>query len=207
MNDKLELIIRIVPILLSILALGISSRNFKLTKIRGAYDKKEAVFNDARRYVDNVKSRKILNSNDDGKNIEEKVGRFFKKKGLKLFKQLIDKCKAVNYLYDDLRCFEGLFAEEHTEKNEEIQELREEYERVYSMGCCDEIDTQLEEIQKRIDELYNSEAIVPVNDLPIYNRKIYVYADIIAELKEANANADKAYKKFEKYFNKKLSYK
>ena len=88
-----------------------------------------------------------------------------------------------------------------SEKNEEIQELREEYERVYSMGCCDEIDTQLEEIQKRIDELYNSEAIVPVNDLPIYNRKIYVYADIIAELKEANANADKAYKKFEKYFS------
>lgn len=207
MQNKLELIIRIVPILLSILALVISFRNFKLTDIRGAYDKKEAVFNDARRYVDDIKSRKRLNNNDDKKNIEEKVGRFFKKKGLKLFKQLIDKCKTVNYLHDDLRCFEGLFAEAHTEKSEKIQELKEEYERVHSMGCCDEIDTQLGEIQKRIDELYDSEAIVPVNDFPIYNRKIYVYADIIAELKGANANADEAYKKFEKYFNKKLRYR
>lgn len=75
------------------------------------------------------------------------------------------------------------------------------------MGCCDEIDNHLEEIQKRIDELYNNEVIVPVNNLPIYNRKRYVYADIIAKLKEANANADEAYKKFEKYFNKKLRYK
>lgn len=120
MNDKLELIIRIVPILLSILALGILSRNFKLTKIRGAYDKKEAVFNDARRYVDNVKSGKILNINDDGKNIEEKVGRFFKKKGLKLFKLLIDKYQSINYLQDDLKCFESLFIEAHTEKSEII---------------------------------------------------------------------------------------
>ena len=91
--------------------------------------------------------------------------------------------------------------------NLSIQELEEEYERIANMGCCDEIDNHLEEIQRRIDGLYNSEVIVPVNNLAIYNRKRYVYTDIIAELKEANANADEAYKKFEKYFNKKLRYK
>ena len=82
-----------------------------------------------------------------------------------------------------------------------------DYDRVYWMGSLVESEDYLKDIEKQIDDLYSSEVIMPINGSVAYNRKIYIYSEIIAELEEANKIADEKYKKLEKYFNKKLRYK